>query len=110
MLVFGCTSEHIPNHDAEHMPADCPSGTDLSWLTSLESNIISDGQKGEIYSYIYQGKLVFQVADCIGCPDAMIVVYTCKGISICQFGGIGAIDTCPDFSSSTRDKKLVWNN
>lgn len=83
--------------------------TDSGWLDGIEKTIVQNGNKGEIYSYRYKNETVYEVNDCLGCADNLVVVMNC-GRKICEFGGIAGLNTCPDFHSMATEKKLVWKN
>lgn len=83
---------------------------DLTWLNSIETSIANNNAKGEIYLYKYKSQNAFEIKDCLNCPDMMTIVKNCEGVVICQFGGIGGVNTCPDFYSSATSKTLVWKN
>lgn len=69
------------------------------------------GDELEIYAYKYKGDTVFLVSStCEQCADMMAHVYSCKGKTICQFGGIAGLNTCPDFSDLATNRELVWKN
>ncbi len=98
-LAIGCTSE-----------VGITQCKDLSWLTMIESSITQSGSKGEIYSFHYKNTMVYKIDACVGCPDFIITVSDCSGKSICEFGGIAGINTCPDFDKGATNKTLVWKN
>ncbi len=91
--------------------AEGPSTCDNSdWLNTAIVNAEKNGNKGEIIRYRYNGNTVYWVDLCIGCADDMVVVYSCAGETLCQFGGIAGLNTCPDFQDKALDKKIIWSN
>lgn len=63
-----------------------------------------------IVRYRYQGQYVFYFDNCHSCADAMQLVMNCKRDTICMFGGIAGINTCPDFYHRANDSTLVYKN
>jgi hypothetical protein len=82
---------------------------DLGWLDVIEKTIAQNGNKGEIYSYRYKNETVYEINECLGCADNLIIVLNC-GKKICEFGGIAGLNSCPDFYNTATGKKLVWKN
>ena len=98
--VVGCSKD-------ENMCSGC---LDTAWLTSMEKSIVASGNKGEIYSFRYKGEKVFLIKGCLNCSDYIDTLVNCNGKTICAFGGIAGITTCPDFTDLATEKKLIWNN
>jgi hypothetical protein len=84
---------------------------DNTWLDNtikaLENNA---DQKAEIIRYRYNSETVYLVDNCLGCADAMQILYNCSGEERCTFGGIAGFNTCPDFFETATDKTVIWHN
>jgi hypothetical protein len=82
-----------------------------AWLEStIQALETQADQKAELTRYRYTNETVYLVDNCLGCADAMQVVYSCSGEERCRFGGIAGFNTCPDFFETATDKKVVWHN
>ena len=84
----------------------------IAWLKKIKNNFMLSSfyQKREIVQYTYNNETVFLVDACVGCADNLTTVYNCEGIVICEFGGIAGLNTCPDFGTSSTNKKVLWEN
>ena len=93
-------------------PTICPDSENRDWYKELTNQYKPWSHiKVEIYSYTYNSQMVIGVHTVEPtCCDMMDVVYDCSGNSICQFGGIAGLNTCPDFASTATDKKLLFKN
>lgn len=84
--------------------------SDSDWLeqriTSMK--VRSSAGKAYVAQYFYKGQTVILIDDCSNCSDAMQVVYDCNGNELCQFGGIAGLNTCPDFESSAKFVKTLF--
>jgi hypothetical protein len=84
---------------------------DNTWLdNTIKALEASVDQKSEITRYRYNSETVYLVDNCLGCADAMQVLYSCMGEERCKFGGIAGFNTCPDFFETATDKKVIWHN
>lgn len=82
-----------------------------TWLDTMIASLQTrSDQKAEIAQYRYNNQVVYYVDDCKGCADSMQIVYSCTGESLCTFGGIAGLNTCPDFFQKATDKKIIWQN
>ena len=102
LLFAGCTDDYITQY--------CPANDGDDWLSEMIRGFKRSGQKAEVYYYVYEGQPVFSVNSCVGCPDAMTVVYNCDQAVICQAGGIAGINTCPDWASKASGELLLFRN
>lgn len=66
--------------------------------------------EGLIEQYAYEGEVVISIANCVGCADAMTVVYNCSGNELCKFGGIAGFNTCPDFATEAKFVKVIFKS
>jgi len=98
------------NEQAQDIP--CPPNEDgTSWLKEkIESMEKALDINAEIYTLTYNGNTVIEINDCLGCADAMTVVYDCAGNELCKFGGIAGFNTCPDFADKATNRKLYWED
>lgn len=78
----------------------------LGWLHKIKQQ--AGERTSSIIWYRYQEEDVFLIADCDNCPDGMAVVYNCEGETICEFGGIAGLNTCPDFFDTAAKQKTLW--
>lgn len=97
VLLTSCTLDR--NTEASNNL--CP---DLTWLNHYKSPM------SEIYLNNYKGERVFEINQCVGCSDAMVSVYNCEGKRLCEFGGIGGLNTCPDYEQHSTGSVLYWKN
>lgn len=67
-------------------------------------------QDGIIEQYEYEGQMVISISNCVGCADAMTVVYDCMGKELCKFGGIAGFNTCPDFADTAVFIKVIFES
>lgn len=70
----------------------------------------SHSQKGIIELYEYEGQMVISISNCVGCADAMSIVYDCMGKELCKFGGIAGFNTCPDFAHTAVFIKVIFKS
>jgi hypothetical protein len=84
---------------------------DLPWLKKIktEMQMSERATGGQIIRYSYKGNDVFWIDPCHGCADDLISVYNCDGEVICQFGGIGGLNTCPDFHAEASDSTMLFD-
>lgn len=81
------------------------------WLQSkVDTMKASRFQKGIIEQFEYEGQTVISIDPCVGCADAMTVVYDCSGNELCKFGGIAGFNTCPDFSNTAVFIKVIFES
>lgn len=91
--------------DSSVLPCE---GSDWLEQRITAMKVRSSAGKGHIAQYYYKGQTVILIDDCSNCSDAMQVVYDCNGNELCQFGGIAGLNTCPDFKSSARFVKTLF--
>lgn len=84
----------------------------LEWLKKKKENFerLMNSVKVKITQYQYNNQDVFLINNCVGCADALTKVYNCQGELICEFGGIGGLNTCPDFQSKAKLVRTIWKN
>jgi hypothetical protein len=84
---------------------------DKEWLQSkVDAMKATRFQKGIIEQYEYEGQTVISINSCVGCADAMTVVYNCSGNELCKFGGIAGFNTCSDFDDSAVFIKVIFES
>ena len=67
-------------------------------------------QDGIIEQYEYEGQVVISINACVGCADAMTIVYDCTGRELCKFGGIAGFNTCPEFDDVAVFVKVIFES
>lgn len=77
------------------------------WISQQISNA-EQNQNTRIERYRYKERIVFKMDTCVGCADAMQVVYDCNGNTLCQFGGIAGFNTCPDFETEATLLDVIY--
>lgn len=111
-LVLAVACNSIPADDSgEQATKTGISCEDNAWLEGMIQSLEErEDQKAQIIRYRYNNETVYLVDDCLGCADAMQIVYTCSGEEHCTFGGIAGLNTCPDFFEKATDRKVIWQN
>lgn len=84
----------------------------LSFLKEAKDNIdrIDCGGKSSITQYTYNNNTVFEVIICDQITNGQTLIYNCSGDTICIFGGIAGVNTCPDFNNNKTNKKQLYGN
>jgi hypothetical protein len=80
------------------------------WLQEQVDALKRNSQKGIIEQYEYEGEIVISLNSCVGCPDAITVIYNCDGKELCKFGGLAGFNTCPDFDTSAVLIKVIFES
>ena len=107
LLILGCLS----CEDCETFTCNYDDPLEeIGWLNELKMVFDASNQTAKINQYTYEGDIVFEVDDCFGCGDALIIVYDCHKNILCQFGGIAGLNTCPDFYETASDKIILYDN
>lgn len=83
---------------------------EIPWLYELVEANKSKSVEVDIYAYEYKGETVFVVNECNGCADVITVAKDCSGNTICEWGGLLGLNTCPDFDEEATNKRLVYKN
>ncbi len=85
---------------------------ELGWLQELKNqfDLQMGPQKKKIVQYLYNGENVFLVDECFQCADALIHIYDCEKNIVCKIGGIGGVNTCPNFEQNAKDEKILYFN
>lgn len=84
---------------------------DITWLQSKLQAQEGSPLKWEIHTNIYNGVRVFEVNECLeSCADVPVSVFDCSGKTLCQFGGIAGVNTCPDYPFDSENRVLLWHN
>ncbi|CAM1341191.1 DUF6970 domain-containing protein [Tenacibaculum amylolyticum] len=109
LIITGC------NNDNDGIKEICLVDNpleELMWLKEIKTTFaqVTNSVRQEIYEYEYKGQRVFLINDCVGCNDSMAVIYNCAGNKICEIGGLGGQNTCPDFFDVANKKQLLWPN
>ena len=84
----------------------------LTWLKEIRVGfeLSSFYVKRKILQYDYKNETVFFIDSCNGCADNLTIVYNCEGSIICEFGGIGGLNTCADFTAEATNEITLWEN
>lgn len=84
---------------------------ELEWLNDIveRHNSMDVDRKADIYEYTYKDEKLYLADMCVGCPDFITVVFNCRGIIVCEFGGITGKNTCPDIEEESISKRLIWS-
>jgi hypothetical protein len=71
----------------------------IDWLkqTHQAFQISMSPQATRIVQYMYQGECVYLIDSCVNCSDGGQTVFNENQETICQFGTIAGLNTCPDF-------------
>jgi hypothetical protein len=110
-MVLGVSSFKCETPSGLNPETNASSCSDIRWLQPyIDAFKNNTAVKSEIIRYLYNGKIVYYMDSCKGCPDSMAIVYNCMGEVICQFGGIAGFNTCPDFTDKATQKKVIWSN
>jgi len=112
VLIYSCQTDSIFQKN------DCGANLisnpleDLQWLNNIKTSFeqSSSAVKKKIYQYTYNGNTVFLIDPCVSCPDGLQTVYDCSGNTVCEFGGIAGLNTCPGFSENSTNEILLWEN
>lgn len=83
---------------------------DIEWLKEIKARFEDNEGSDRIVQYMYNKRRVFLIEGCRFCPDALFYVYDCEQIEVCQFGGIGGVNTCPDFTEEATDEKILYED
>ena len=112
MTLLACSAPATESGELKELKTAADLACDNStWLeNTLEALENSADQKAAVIQYRYNNETVYWVDNCLGCADAMQVVYSCSGEERCTFGGIAGFNTCPDFFETATDKKVIWHN
>jgi hypothetical protein len=81
-----------------------------AWIESVTKSITENKYKGEIIKYRFQNQDVYLIRGCIECADYIDEVRNCEGKTICEFGGIAGVNTCPSFDKEAVKIETVWKN
>lgn len=85
---------------------------ELGWLQDViqRQTSLNVDRKADIYEYTYNGQKYFKADMCVGCPDFITMYYDCKGVVVCEAGGIMGKNTCPDFEEKSISTRLIWSS
>ncbi len=108
LFFLSCTSD---NEDPKTCGTNNPL-EDIAWLKELKENVEMSASpaKAVFTQYTYNNETVFSIDTCADCADNLITVYNCEKEVICMFGGIGGLNTCPDFEQKATNKLILWEN
>lgn len=105
ITLFSCEEDEneLPKID------DCSTAPleTVDWLKNLIQNGQSNGL--EIIQYTFQDQTAFLVDNCIDCSDNLTTLLSCQQDTLCQFGGIAGINTCPNFEDEAGDGQLIFS-
>jgi len=84
----------------------------IQWLKETKETfeISMSPSAKRITQYFYQGECVFLINGCVGCDDNLTTVYNVDQEVICEFGGIGGVNTCPDFEAGATGEINLYGN
>lgn len=99
-VALACSDGVIP---CEDKPFEA-----YEWLDELRGGLMKAKNRATITEYRYKDECVYLVAPCDGCPDAMATVHNSAGETVCRFGGFAGFNTCPDFSDSAEEVRLLY--
>lgn len=106
LLMLGLSLSAFTCEDSLDLPCD-----NNDWLQTKVKELKKSGsQKALIEQYEYEGQVVISINNCVGCADAMTVVYDCSGNELCKFGGIAGYNTCPDFAAEAKFVKVIFKS
>ncbi|WP_127121396.1 DUF6970 domain-containing protein [Chryseotalea sanaruensis] len=106
LLTLGLSLSAFTCEDSLDLPCD-----NNDWLQTKVKELKKSGsQKALIEQYEYEGQVVISVNNCVGCADAMTVVYDCSGNELCKFGGIAGYNDCPNFSVKAKFIKVIFKS
>lgn len=85
---------------------------EIEWLNEAKQSLIEDtfayDLPQSIVMYTYNEEKVFEVNSCPDCPDAGVLILNCSKEEVCFFGGIGGLNTCPDFNEKATNKTVIY--
>jgi hypothetical protein len=81
---------------------------DLKWLKTIKDDFVASAGQERITQYDYNDETVFLVEDCVNCPDGLAIVYSCEEETLCEFGSIAGLNTCPDFDSTATNEIVLY--
>lgn len=106
LLMLGLSLSAFTCEDSLDLPC-----ANNEWLQEKVKAMKRMGaQEGLIEQYAYEGQVVISINNCVGCADAMTVVYDCTGNELCKFGGIAGFNTCPDFATEAKFVKVIFKS
>lgn len=84
---------------------------EIEWLIEMKNTFETDQESNQkIIQYDYKNEKVFYIIHCDNCPDATTSVLNCQKETICQFGGIAGMNTCPNFTNEASNKKVLYSD
>lgn len=106
MMMLGLSLSAFTCEDSLDLPC-----ANNDWLEAKVKGMKrASSQDGLIEQYEYEGQVVISINNCVGCADAMTVVYDCSGNELCKFGGIAGFNTCPDFATEAKFVKVIFKS
>ena len=110
LIATSCKKDDQPE-EATTCNIDNPLET-IQWLkdTKQAFEISMSPSAKRITQYFYQGECVFLIDECLGCDDNLTTVYNVDQDTICEFGGIAGVNTCPDFDTEATGETILWDN
>ena len=82
----------------------------IKWLKEMRNDFRFSRAQQRIVQYDYNNERVFLIENCNDCSDSMATVYNCKKETVCQFGGIAGMNTCPDFEDNATNKEILYED
>ena len=85
---------------------------DLPWLKEIVAELEKDAEAGNkqharIYQCTYRDGIGFLMEMCVDCPDAGCTLKSCKGTSLCIFGGFAG-STCQEYNIDSESVVLIF--
>jgi len=105
IAVVGCDAETL-------RPIACnveEPEKNIDWLAALIAQ--AEAQPGDVVRitlFTYENEDVFFIQQSENIADHMDIVKNCAGETICQFGGIAGLNTCPDFQEDAMGGQIIW--
>lgn len=114
VLIFGILILTTCKKKVENTDCFKEDPFEIDWLNNIRQvmindTVVSDFGTPYIKMYTYKGNKVFEIYSCLGCSDQMTIILNCKNEEICTFGGIGGLNTCPDFYETYTDEEVIYS-
>ena len=83
----------------------------IDWLKQIKDYFEQNANPvgAQIIQYEYNGECVYWVDSCFGCADNYIIVYNSQQDTICEFGSIAGLNTCPDWDTEATNEVMLFD-
>ena len=106
VLIIFHSCEEIPSPTTCEVPEP---EKNIEWLRSvIEEAEAGRDLTGKITLYSYQNKEVFLQEVSLNIADGIDYVRGCEGDTLCEFGGLLGLNTCPDFTENAKELRVLW--